>query len=90
MLAFLLVTIARQLRPYFHAHPIKVLTKAPQKKILQKPDASGRLVGLSIELSDFNMDYLLRHTTEDQALADFIAEFTGFLEEVAITPVKKL
>ena len=29
---------------YFEAHPIKVLTDSPLKKILHKPDVSGRLL----------------------------------------------
>jgi hypothetical protein len=49
-LAFTLIDSARRLRPYFQAHAIRVLTEYPLKKILQKPDLSGRLVNWSVEL----------------------------------------
>jgi hypothetical protein len=49
-LAFSLIVSARRLRPYFQAHAIRVLTEYPMKKILQKPDLSGRLVNWSVEL----------------------------------------
>ena len=50
-LAYSLVIAARKLRAYFEAHPIKVLTDSPLKKILHKPDVSGRLLKWSIEIS---------------------------------------
>lgn len=43
MSVFTLVVVVRRLRPYFQAHPLKVLTNLPLKKILQKLDASGWL-----------------------------------------------
>ncbi|KAK3024809.1 hypothetical protein RJ639_044119 [Escallonia herrerae] len=42
--ALALVTSARKLRPYFQSHTIVVLTDQPLGKVLQNPDASGRLV----------------------------------------------
>ena len=42
-LALALVTAARKLRAYFSAHPIVVYTNAPCRKVLHKPDSSGRL-----------------------------------------------
>lgn len=43
-LAFALIVSARRLRPYFQAHVVWVLTEYTMKKILQKPDLSGKLV----------------------------------------------
>jgi len=45
--------------------------------VLQKPDASGRLLKWSIELSQFDIDYKPRTAIKGQALADFVVEFTG-------------
>ena len=42
-LALLIVISARRLRPYFQAHPVIVKTDYPIKKILQKPELSGRM-----------------------------------------------
>ncbi|XP_059455029.1 uncharacterized protein LOC132185246 [Corylus avellana] len=59
-LAFALVPSARRLRPYFQAYTIKVLTEYPLRKILQKPDLSGRLVNWAIELGEFDIEFHLR------------------------------
>jgi dsDNA-binding SOS-regulon protein len=75
-LAFALVTVARKLRPYFQAHTIVLLTNHPLRKAMNKPDAAGRLIQWSIELSEFDIDYRPRAAIKAQALADFIAEFT--------------
>ena len=50
-LAFTLVTAARKLRPYFQAYTIVLLTNHPLRKVMNKPDAAGRLIQWSIELS---------------------------------------
>uniref|UniRef100_A0A2N9GA07 Uncharacterized protein n=1 Tax=Fagus sylvatica TaxID=28930 RepID=A0A2N9GA07_FAGSY len=75
-LAFALLIASRKLRPYFQSHPIVVLTDYPLRKAMNKPDAAGRLVQWSIEMSEFHIDYHPRTAIKAQALADFIAEFT--------------
>ncbi|XP_024029260.1 uncharacterized protein LOC112093922 [Morus notabilis] len=81
-LALVLVVTARKLRHYFQAHSIQVLTNHPLRQVLQMPDASGRLLKWSIELSQFEIDYKPRTAIKGQALADFVAEFTGLPAEV--------
>ena len=49
-LALALMVASRKLRPYFHAHPIEVLTNYPLRQVLQKSKALGRLLKLAIEL----------------------------------------
>jgi hypothetical protein len=83
-LALALIVLARRLRPNFQAHTVKVLTEYQLKKILQMPDISRRLVNWVVELGEFDIDFLLRTTIKGQALADFLVEFSGFLEEVGI------
>ena len=75
-LAFALLIKSRKLRPYFQAHSIIVLTDYPLRKAMNKPDAAGKLVQWSIEMSEFDIDYRPRTAIKAQALADFIAEFT--------------
>jgi ribonuclease HI len=75
-LAFALLIALRKLRPYFQAHSIIVLTDYPLRKAMNKPDAAGRLVQWSIEMSEFDIDYRPRTAIKAQALADFVAEFT--------------
>ena len=76
-LAFALVTAAKKLRPYFQARTIVLLTNHPLRKAMNKPDAVGRIIQWSIELSEFDIDYRPRTANKAQALADFIAEFTS-------------
>uniref|UniRef100_A0A2N9ELT3 RNase H type-1 domain-containing protein n=1 Tax=Fagus sylvatica TaxID=28930 RepID=A0A2N9ELT3_FAGSY len=74
-LAFALLIALRKLRPYFQAHLIIVLTDYPLRKAMNKPNAAGRLVQWSIEMSEFDNDYRPCTAIKAQALADFIAEF---------------
>jgi hypothetical protein len=46
------------------------------KKILQKPDLSGRLVNWAIELGQFDIELHSRTTIKGQALADFLIELS--------------
>jgi hypothetical protein len=76
-LAFALIVSARRLRPYFQVHAIRVLTEYPMKKILQKPDLSGRLVNWSVELGQFDIEFHPRTSIKGQVLADFLLEFNN-------------
>ncbi|XP_022877058.1 uncharacterized protein LOC111395308 [Olea europaea var. sylvestris] len=68
---------SRKLRPYFQAHTIHMLTNFPLRQVLQKPDASGRLLKWAVELSKFDLMFKARAAIKGQALADFVAEFTN-------------
>ena len=54
-LALALIVAARKLRPYFHAHPIMVVTSFPLKLVLHKPEVSGRLVKWAVELREYDV-----------------------------------
>ncbi|CAI9774844.1 unnamed protein product [Fraxinus pennsylvanica] len=77
-LALSLVTSSRKLRPYFQAHGIHVLTNYPFKQVLQKPDASRRLLKWAVELSEFDITFKFRATIKGQTLANFIANLPLF------------
>ena len=49
-IALALMVATRKQRPYFHSHLIEVLTNYPLCQVLQKPEASGRLLKWAIEL----------------------------------------
>ena len=80
-LALAFLVAARKLRPYFQAHMIIVLTNHPLRKVMNKPDATGRLIQWAIELNKFNIEYRPRQAVKAQALADFIVEFIVAEEE---------
>ena len=86
-LAFALITAARKLRPYFHAHTIVVQMDKPLQKTLDKLEAIERLVLWEIKLSEFDVQYHPRTAIKAQALADFITEFmVGETDECGATP----
>ena len=74
-LAFVLVTVARKLKPYFQAHTIIVLTDQPLRRAMSSPEVAGRMALWAIELNEFDIQYRPRTMIKGQAMADFIAEF---------------
>jgi len=74
--ALALVLTARRMRPYFQNHSITVRTDYPIFKILSKPDLLGRMIGWSVELSEFDIRYEPRGAIKSQCLVDFSAELT--------------
>ncbi|GKV35525.1 hypothetical protein SLEP1_g43782 [Rubroshorea leprosula] len=79
--AFALIYTARKLRAYFQSHQIVVYTDLPLRKILQKPELSGRLIGWSVELSEYDLTFQLRTTIKGQAVADFLVECISSTKE---------
>ena len=55
--AYALVMVSRKLQPYFEAHKVIVLNDQPLKNVLQRLDASVRLLKLAIELSQYNLTF---------------------------------
>ena len=55
-IAFALIVTSRMLRPYFQGNPILVMTNQPIKKLMNKPEAVGRMVQWAIELSQFDIE----------------------------------
>ncbi|XP_074323710.1 uncharacterized protein LOC141660621 [Apium graveolens] len=82
--ALALVHSSRKLRQYFQGREIKVITNQPLRKIIHKPDASGRLVNWAIKLSQFNIKFISRTTIKAQTLTKFVMECT--FPEVPETP----
>ena len=75
-LAFVLITVAWKLKPYFQAHTIVVLTDQPLKRAMSSPEVAGRMALWAIELNEFDVQYRPRTAIKGQIVADFIAEYT--------------
>ena len=75
-LAFVLIIVARKLKPYFQAHTIAVLTDKPLRKAMSSLEEVGRMALWAVELSKFDIQYYRRTTVKGQVVADFIAKFT--------------
>ena len=56
-LAYSLLIASRKLHHYFQAHPITVYIDHPLKQVLQRPEASRRLLKWNIELSQFDLNF---------------------------------
>ena len=80
-LLFGLLMASRKLRHYFQAHEITVVTRFPLKRILQNPEATGRIVEGALELSSFGLKFESTATIQSRALAEFIAEWTPTPDE---------
>ena len=74
--ALALVHTARRMRAYFQNHPVVVKTDYPIRKVLTKPDLAGRMIGWSVELSEFGITYEPRGAIRSQRLADFLVELS--------------
>jgi len=50
---------------------------------LSKPDLAGRMVSWSVELNEYDLQYVPRSSIKSQVLADFVMEFTSPAQNVA-------
>jgi hypothetical protein len=69
------VLAQRKLQHYFEAHPVTVVSSFPLGKIIQNPDATGRIAKSSVELMGETLAYTPRKAIKTQILADFITEW---------------
>ena len=53
-----------------------VLTDQPLHNILHKPDLTGRMVQWAIELSEYGIEFQPRLSMKEQAMADFVLEYS--------------
>ena len=56
-MVLVLITTTMELRPYFEAHTIRVLTDEQHKKMVQMHDYSRRMLLWVVELSRFEIEY---------------------------------
>jgi len=63
-LAFALITAYRELRHYFQAHIVNVITDHPLKKAMNKLEVAGRLIQWAIKLSEFDIRYQPRNAVK--------------------------
>jgi hypothetical protein len=81
--ALTILLSARRLKAYFQIFEVKIKTDLPLRQILQKPDLAGRMMGWSIELSEYGLVFEPRGPIKFQALADFMTELTLPRKEAA-------
>ena len=67
-LAFVLVTTARKLKPYFQAYTVVVLTDRPLRRAMSNLDAARRLALWAIKISEFDIQYRPRIAIKGQVV----------------------
>jgi ribonuclease HI len=67
---------SRELRHYFQAHKISVVTSYPLMVVLHNPNTTGNIAKWAAELVEFELDFIARHAIKSQVLADFVADWT--------------
>ncbi|GJS14118.1 reverse transcriptase domain-containing protein [Tanacetum coccineum] len=73
-LVLALLSASRQLKRYFQAHTIVVITDQPIKQLLSKSEISGRMLKWKFELEGYDIQYRPRKSIKGQILVDFIVE----------------
>ena len=65
---------SRKLRCYFQTHEITVVTRFLLQRILQNPEATGRIVEWALELSSFGLKFGSTSPIQSMAYTEFITE----------------
>ena len=76
------VHATRKLPYYFQAHTVVVLTQLPLKSVLRSADYTGRIAKWGTILGAFDIKYMSRTSIKGQVLADLVAEFAKYPEEM--------
>lgn len=74
-IALSLIVMVQKQCPYFQAHTIYVNADLPLRKVLQKPDVSGRLIQWSLELGEFDILYFPCTAIKGHVIANFLLDF---------------
>ena len=78
------VHATRKLPHYFQAHTVVVLTQLLLKSILRSADYTGRVSKWGTILGAFDIKYMLHTSIKGQVLADLVAEFAEYPEEMNV------
>jgi hypothetical protein len=74
-LLYAVLIASRKLHNYFQAHKISVVTSYPLRAVLHYPNATGNIAKWAVELTEFELDFIMRHAIKSQVLADFVADW---------------
>lgn len=50
-------------------------------QVLKNPNLDKRIISQSVELSEYNIKYILRRSTKSQSLIDFVAELNSPIDK---------
>lgn len=72
-LLYAVLMSSRKLKHYFLSHKIKVVSSYPLGTIVRNRDAVSRIAEWSVELGQYDVEFVPRTVIKSQVLADFIA-----------------
>jgi hypothetical protein len=75
-LLYAVLVASRNLRHYFQAHRVVVVTSFPLRAILHNSNATSNIAKWAAELAEFQLDFQPRYAVKSQVLADFIVQWT--------------
>jgi hypothetical protein len=65
----------QELKHYFLAHTVRVVSNRPLACVLQSKEAIGRIAQWAVEISQYDVEFTPWWAIKSQALADFLVEW---------------
>jgi hypothetical protein len=73
-LFYTVLMMTRKLKHYFLAQKVWVVSDRPLVWVLQSREAIGRIAHWTVEISQYDVEFIPRWAIKSQTLIDFIAE----------------
>jgi hypothetical protein len=75
-LLYAVLMTTQNLKHYFRAHTVRVVSDHPLARVLQSKEAMRRITQWAMEIGQYDVEFIPRRTIKSQALTNFIAEWT--------------
>jgi hypothetical protein len=72
---YTVLMMTRNLKHYFLAHTVQVVSDQPLACVLQSKEAIGQITQWAVMIGQYNVEFVPRWAIKSQALADFIVEW---------------
>jgi hypothetical protein len=72
---YTVLMMTRNLKHYFLAHTVQVVSDQPLACVLQSKEAIGQITPWAVMIGQYNVEFVPRWAIKSQALADFIVEW---------------
>jgi hypothetical protein len=68
--------MTRKLKHYFLAHTVRVVSDRPLTQVLQSKEATEQITQWTVEIGQYDVEFVPQRAIKSQALTNFIAEWT--------------
>jgi ribonuclease HI len=76
-LLYAVLMMTRKLKHYFLAHTVRVVSDRPLTQVLQSKEATGQITQWTVEIGQYDVEFVPQWAIKSQALTNFIAEWTN-------------